>query len=242
VDGEQLGCTDIQSSSSMTNGATNNPRSLTSPAALSFSDHSKELSMKIVKYCASGFLSIASLAVLTMAGCAIDPAPDPDHDEVSDIQDQEGEPVESVSSALSCSGVGAIQTMASDPDTGAIDVGSYCLGEINKYRATKNLVPYTLRPRTAANICCEDKEAKSAAQIGDHANGGCGWQAQGFCAGGRNPDGTAKKSTWWCPKLFFNEGPAGGHYQAMMRPATRQISCSFYAVSRDKHSVVVDYY
>ncbi len=145
-----------------------------------------------------------------------------------------------------CTGVGQIQPMTADPDVGAVDVSEYCLGLVNGYRAQKGLRPYYLHSTTAQAACCQAAEAKTAAEIGGHANGGCGWKAQGLCAGGRNPDGTVKASLDRCPKLFFEEGPAqppnSNHYTAMMEENPRGIMCSFYGVSRDKHSIVVNYY
>ena len=143
---------------------------------------------------------------------------------------------------LSCPGAGLVYPMAADPDVGAVDVGAYCLGLINGYRAQMNLAPYWLQDTSAAGICCAEDEAEAAAQAMGHVDGHCGWQSQGFCGGGRNPNGTVQLSMDWCPKLFFQEGPTGGHYQAMMRPAPRGIMCSFYALSRDQHAIVVDYY
>jgi hypothetical protein len=145
-----------------------------------------------------------------------------------------------------CAGVGQIQPMAADPDTGAVDVSEYCLGLINGYRAQKGLKPYYLQSMTTQAVCCQAAEAKTAAETGGHANGGCGWSAQGFCGGGRNPNGTVKGSVDWCPRLFFEEGPAtppnANHYTAMMETNPRGVMCSFYGVSRDKHSMVVNYY
>jgi hypothetical protein len=152
----------------------------------------------------------------------------------------------SAAAGPTCSGVGQVQPMAADPDTGAVDVSEYCLSVINGYRAQKGLQPYYLHSKTTEAVCCQAAEAKTAAEIGGHTNGGCGWQSQGLCAGGRNPDGTVKGSVEWCPKLFFAEGPAApgsaNHYTAMMEEKPRGIMCSFYGVSRDKHSVVVNYY
>jgi hypothetical protein len=55
-----------------------------------------------------------------------------------------------------------------------------------------------------------------------------------------------KASMDWCPRMFFAEGPATppdtNHYTAMMEENPRGIMCSFYGVSRDKHSIVVNYY
>jgi hypothetical protein len=145
-----------------------------------------------------------------------------------------------------CAGVGQVHPMAADPNTGAVDVSEYCLGLINGYRAQKGLKPYYLHSTTTEAVCCQAAEAKTAAETGGHASGGCGWSAQGFCGGGRNPNGTVKGSMDWCPRLFFEEGPAApgsaNHYTAMMEEKPRGIMCSFYGVSRDKHSVVVNYY
>ena len=99
-----------------------------------------------------------------------------------------------------CAGVGQVQAMSADPDTGAVDVSEYCLGLINGYRAGKGLKPYYLHSKTAEAVCCQAAEAKTAAETGGHANGKCGWQSQGLCAGGRNPDGTVQASMNWCPK------------------------------------------
>ncbi len=152
----------------------------------------------------------------------------------------------SSAAGLMCKGAVQIQAMSADPDVGAVDVSEYCLGVINGYRAQKGLEPYFLHSTTAEATCCQASEAKTAAETGGHANGGCGWKAQGFCGGGRNPNGTAQASVDWCPKLFFQEGPAvppsANHYTAMMETAPRGVMCSFYAVSRDKHSIVVNYY
>ena len=147
---------------------------------------------------------------------------------------------------LTCTGVGSVQAMSADPDTGAVDVSEYCLGVINGYRSQKGLAPYYLQSKAPEAICCQAAEAKTAAETGGHANGGCGWKAQGFCGGGRNPNGTVKASVDYCPKLFYQEGPAvppnSNHYTAMMEPSPRGVMCSFYGVSRDKHSIVVNYY
>ena len=145
-----------------------------------------------------------------------------------------------------CAGVGQVQAMSADPDTGAVDVSEYCLGLINGYRAQKGLKPYYLHSTAAEAVCCQAAEAKTAAETGSHASGKCGWQSQGLCAGGRNPDGTVQASMDWCPKMFFAEGPAtppgANHYTAMMEEKPRGIMCSFYGVSRDRHSIVVNYY
>jgi hypothetical protein len=143
---------------------------------------------------------------------------------------------------VTCAKSGLLHAMSEDPDSGAVDVSEHCLKQINGYRAKAGLTPYFLKSTAPDAVCCQADEAKTAALTGGHVNGGCGWQAQGFCGGGRNPNGTVQASVDWCPRLFFEEGPNGGHYQAMMEVKPRAVMCSFYAVSRDRHSVVVNYY
>jgi hypothetical protein len=81
-------------------------------------------------------------------------------------------PPSSLSAGLMCKGAGQVQAMSADPDVGAVDVSEYCLGVINGYRAQKGLEPYFLHSTTAEAICCQASEAKTAAEIGGHANGG----------------------------------------------------------------------
>jgi hypothetical protein len=170
---------------------------------------------------------LIGVASTVLAGCA---------------DDNDGGTTSDGDSALTCPGVGAVHAMDQDPDKGAVDVSQYCLTLINGYRAKQGLAPDYLQSATPEAVCCQAEEAKMSAEVGGHASNGCGWQAQGFCGGGRNPNGTVKASIDWCPRLFFEEGPAGGHYQAMMDPTPRGIMCSFYAVSRDEHSILVNYY
>lgn len=132
-----------------------------------------------------------------------------------------------------------------DPDQGFIDVTDFCLEEINRYRAMEGLEPYTIKEDAR---CCSALEARQAWLEGDHHNGDfCDWRAQGAAGGGRNPNGTARKSMEWVPRLFYQEmgdtfEESGGHYQAMMRPETRPIACGWYGHDRDNHRVVVNYW
>jgi hypothetical protein len=132
-----------------------------------------------------------------------------------------------------------------DPDQGYIDVTDYCVEIINEYRTMDGLEPYTIKED---GRCCSAQEAHQAL-IDDTAHNGdyCDWQAQGAAGGGRNPDGTAKASMDWVPKLFYQEKgdtyeESGGHYQAMMRPEPRPIACGWYAEDRDNHRIVVNYW
>lgn len=132
-----------------------------------------------------------------------------------------------------------------DPDQGYIDVTEFCLELINEYRAMEGLEPYTMH---ADGVCCSAQEAHQAWLNDTHHNGDyCDWVAQGAAGGGRNPNGTARASMEWVPKLFYQEmgdtfEESGGHYQAMMRPEPRGIACGWYGADRDNHRVVVNYW
>ncbi|MEM7155224.1 MAG: CAP domain-containing protein [Myxococcota bacterium] len=145
---------------------------------------------------------------------------------------------------LSCEEV-TLAPLDEDPDQGFIDVTDFCLEEINRYRAMEGLEPFTIQEDAR---CCSALEARQAWLDGTHHNGDyCDWRAQGAAGGGRNPNGDARKSMEWVPRLFYQEKgdtfeESGGHYQAMMRPEPRPIACGWYGHDRDNHRVVVNYW
>lgn len=138
-----------------------------------------------------------------------------------------------------------LASLDDDPDQGYIDVTEFCLELINGYRAKQGLEPYTAH---ADGVCCSAQEAHQAWLNDTHHNGDyCDWTAQGAAGGGRNPNGTARASMEWVPRLFYQEmgdtfEESGGHYQAMMRPEPRPIACGWYGADRDNHRVVVNYW
>ncbi len=138
-----------------------------------------------------------------------------------------------------------LASLDDDPDQGYIDVTDFCLELINEYRAMEGLEPYTAH---ADGVCCSAQEAHQAWLDDTHHNGDyCDWSAQGAAGGGRNPNGTARASMEWVPRLFYQEmgdtfEESGGHYQAMMRPEPRPIACGWYGADRDNHRVVVNYW
>ncbi|WP_353777488.1 CAP domain-containing protein [Winogradskyella sp. 3972H.M.0a.05] len=138
---------------------------------------------------------------------------------------------------------GEMQLMSDDPYCGYVDVGEYCVNQINMYRAMHGLPPYV---RAVEYELCAAREARLALENGTfHWNDGCGWVSQGAAGGGRggdDSDGTVEKSVWWVPKLFYEEGPNGGHYQAMMQENSRFVTCGYYAIDRDSHGIIINYY
>ncbi len=155
---------------------------------------------------------------------------------VGELPDGEGNP-DNVCSA------GAMQLMSDDPFCGYVDVGEYGVNQINIYRAKHGLPPFV---RAIEYELCAAREARFAAENDVfHWSDNCGWRSQGAAGGGRGgneSEGTVEKSIWWVPKLFYQEGPEGGHYQAMMTERSRGVAIGYYAIDRDRHGVVVNYY
>jgi hypothetical protein len=138
---------------------------------------------------------------------------------------------------------GVIQAMVDDALCGYADVGCYCVDQINSWRAQEGLQPYV---RLEEYEACASREARLALEAGQaHYNDDCGWRAQASSGGGRGGEGspgTIEKSVWWLPRLIYGEGPDGGHYQGMMTERVRGVSCGYYAVDRDQHRIIINYY
>jgi len=138
---------------------------------------------------------------------------------------------------------GAMQLMADDSYCGYADVGRYATNRINEFRTLHGLPPFV---RAVEYELCAAREARPALENGTvHWSDDCGWVSQGAAGGGRGgdgSDGSIEKSIWWVPKLFYEEGPDGGHYQAMMTERSRGVAVGYYAIDRDHHVIVVNYY
>lgn len=138
---------------------------------------------------------------------------------------------------------GVIQPMADDASCGYADIGGYCLEQINYWRAKEGLEPFV---RLEEFEACAAREARLALEAGKpHFGDDCGWRAQASSGGGRGGDGsngTIEKSVWWLPKLIFDEGPEGGHYQGMMTERVRGVSCGYFSRDRDEHRIIINYY
>lgn len=138
---------------------------------------------------------------------------------------------------------GVMQLMTDDPYCGYVDVGEYATNRINYFRALHGLPPFV---RAVEYELCAAREARLALENGVvHWSDNCSWVSQGSAGGGRGGDdseGTVEKSIWWVPKLFYEEGPNGGHYQAMMTERSRGVTAGYYAIDRDHHVIVINYY
>lgn len=140
-------------------------------------------------------------------------------------------------------GDGKMQLMEGDPYCGYVDIGQHCVELINFYRAKEGLQPFVRAPEYES---CAAREARLAVESGKaHFSDGCGWRAQASTGGGRGGDdspGTVEKSVNWAPKLIYQEGPEGGHYQGMMTEEARGVACGYYALNRDSHRIIINYY
>ncbi len=99
-----------------------------------------------------------------------------------------------------------------------------CLAEINKYRASINVKPLQ---RWRAIELCTDNEAHSDSQTGQphSAFGTCQEGEQCECPGW---DGAPETAIVGCLKMMWDEGPGGGHHDAMADPTNAIVSCGFY--------------
>jgi hypothetical protein len=211
--------------------------------------------MKLRNICNKTLCVLSTGLLLTTAvACGDLPDPDPAAD------DEVAEPTESAATAQCNFGktvyntlignvnigyTGPIYAMSTNPASGGVDVGSHCLTQVNYYRRLKNLAPYTLKPLTTTQKCCLIAEAKAAVDYKRaHFMARClsGSPSQGAGGGGRGGTGTVRDAVTWVPKLFYQEGASGGHYQAMKRPQTRQFTCSYYAKDRYKHAILLNWY
>lgn len=102
-----------------------------------------------------------------------------------------------------------------------------CVQTINDYRKTQNLPALT---RWTDAESCADGQAKSDGET-KKAHGAfpkCGEFAQNECPGWPGP---ASKMIPDCLKAMWNEGPGGGHHDAMASAKYTKVSCGFATVS-----------
>jgi hypothetical protein len=121
--------------------------------------------------------------------------------------------------------VGVDTTPPGDPLSAArVD----CVDEINKYRATLSLPPYSAW--TSAETCVDGQAKKdSEAGTAHSAFGTCGESAQNECPGWPGPPDSMIKS---CLAMMWAEGPGDfashGHYINMSSSSYTTVSCGFY--------------
>lgn len=100
-----------------------------------------------------------------------------------------------------------------------------CVATMNEYRKAAGLAPYA---RWAENETCTASQAASdgALRQPHGAFGKCGENAQTECPGWPGPPGTMIPK---CLKSMMDEGPGGGHHDAIVNPKYTKVSCGFAA-------------
>jgi hypothetical protein len=102
-----------------------------------------------------------------------------------------------------------------------------CFNTINAYREQAGLPAYA---RWTTAETCADGQAKSDASSG-RAHGAftrCDELAQNECPGTR---GTPTKALPACLRAMWNEGPGGGHHDAMASTKYTKVACGVFATS-----------
>jgi hypothetical protein len=110
------------------------------------------------------------------------------------------------------------------PTNDASDVAQLCVDEINRHRATLGLRPLE---RARDRESCADKQIRDDASSGKwHGSfGSCNESLQNECNSSPTPKDQFIKG---CLQGMWNEGPGGGHYEAMKNPSVTKVWCGFY--------------
>ena len=114
---------------------------------------------------------------------------------------------------------------------GSDDVAQRCVDDINAFRASIGLPPYT---RWDTGESCVDGQAAAdaASQVPHSAFGQCGEFAQDECPGWPGPPADMIGA---CLQAMWNEGPGSdfhthGHYINMSSQAYTQVACGFHVL------------
>ncbi len=112
-------------------------------------------------------------------------------------------------------------TGATTTTTASAGFAQTCVDEINRYRAGLGL---TALKRWTEIEACSDTESASDGRTGSAhgAFGKCGEMAQNECPGW---DGTPETMIKGCLKMMWDEGPGGGHYEAMASRRYTMVAC-----------------
>jgi hypothetical protein len=126
------------------------------------------------------------------------------------------------------------QTQTQAPPANDSSIAQLCVDEINRYRGTLGL--RALR-REAQGEACADGQIRDDAQAGKwHGSyGRCKESLQNECMSSPTGETDFIKG---CLRGMWNEGPGGGHYEAMKNPTVTKVWCGFYTTpSGDRWSV-----
>jgi len=117
----------------------------------------------------------------------------------------------------------------SQPVTGTGEsANELCWSTINAYRAQKNLKPLA---RWTEQEACADGQAETDASTNKaHGSfGRCQEMAQNECP---NTPGAPEKALPLCLEAMWDEGPGGGHHDAMASTQYTKVSCGVFTTAR----------
>jgi hypothetical protein len=105
------------------------------------------------------------------------------------------------------------------------DLLTFCVAEINRYRATLGAAALPAWPEAVA--CTVDQCRSDAASKKAHGSfGSCTELAQNECPGWGGWRGDPKVVIRDCLEMMWAEGPGGGHYENMRRTTWRKVTCA----------------
>jgi len=118
-------------------------------------------------------------------------------------------------------GTSATPSNAGPATAGAAGFAQTCVDEINRYRATKGLPAFQ---RWTEGESCADTQSQKDGQSGraHGAFGSCKEMGQNECPGW---DGAPETMIKGCLKMMWDEGPGGGHYEAMASKRYTSVAC-----------------
>jgi hypothetical protein len=138
------------------------------------------------------------------------------------------------SSGASSSSSGASSSGASSSSGTVVGSGEtaheLCWSTINEYRKGQGLPAYE---RWTDAETCSDGEAKSDAET-NKPHGAfprCGEMAQNECPG---TPGDPEKALPACLKMMWDEGPGGGHHDAMASTKYKKVACGIFMTAGGK--------
>jgi hypothetical protein len=120
------------------------------------------------------------------------------------------------------------------------DLLSFCVAEINRYRAT--LSAAALPAWSEASACTTNQCQNDAASKKAHGSfGTCTELGQNECPGWGGWRGDPKVVIHDCLEMMWAEGPGGGHYENMRRPSWQKVSCGIYVAPNGEVTAIQNF-
>ncbi len=166
----------------------------------------------------AGLAALASLLVVSPVACG------PRHP-LSHVRTARGPSATTRDGAASAADPSAANPAPASPGDASLDrARDRCVAEINRFRASIGVAPVQ---RWRSTEACTDDEARrdGVSQQAHGAFGTCQEWEQCECPGW---DGPAETLVVSCLQAMWDEGPGGGHHDAMANPENRFVSCGFH--------------